>query len=153
MVVSKGPTDIITDGATTLLSDEPCSLRRAGGQGDVMAGTIATFVGWAQAAAARAGREAEAGEAGGQSDEIAGDARQPASGGGGEVSGSGGGAAAPPAAASEAAGVSPMMLAAYGGSLLMRKASARAFAAAGRSMVAGDVLAQLPAVVRETLEG
>lgn len=58
MVVSKGPSDIITDGETTLTCDEPCSLRRAGGQGDVMAGTTAAFVGWVQLQARKQQRPA-----------------------------------------------------------------------------------------------
>ena len=37
-VVSKGPTDVISDGDVTLVCSLPASLRRAGGQGDVLAG-------------------------------------------------------------------------------------------------------------------
>ena len=54
-VVRKGPTDIISDGTTFIECDEPGCLKRCGGQGDVLAGSIATFAGWARAAE-RAGR-------------------------------------------------------------------------------------------------
>lgn len=48
VVVKKGKNDLITDGRFTLLCSEEGSPRRAGGQGDVLSGTIATFTAWAQ---------------------------------------------------------------------------------------------------------
>ena len=52
VVVRKGPTDLICDGSgTTLLEcNEQGCLKRCGGQGDVLAGSIATMLGWAKAA-------------------------------------------------------------------------------------------------------
>jgi ATP-dependent NAD(P)H-hydrate dehydratase len=44
VVVSKGPRDVVTDGKRTAECAMPCSLRRAGGQGDVLAGARG---GWA----------------------------------------------------------------------------------------------------------
>ena len=49
-IVRKGPTDVISDGTLTLECDEPGCLKRCGGQGDVLAGSIATLLGWAKAA-------------------------------------------------------------------------------------------------------
>jgi ATP-dependent NAD(P)H-hydrate dehydratase len=46
-VVKKGPVDDIRQhGRTVYTCDEPGSLRRAGGQGDVLTGCIATFIAW-----------------------------------------------------------------------------------------------------------
>ncbi|KAF5838277.1 Ribokinase-like protein [Dunaliella salina] len=50
VLVSKGPADIITDGCTTLSCEVASGLKRSGGQGDIMAGVVATFVSWSRAA-------------------------------------------------------------------------------------------------------
>lgn len=47
-VCHKGEKDIITNGQETIISDEEGGLKRCGGQGDVLSGTIATFLGWAK---------------------------------------------------------------------------------------------------------
>ncbi|KAJ1921242.1 hypothetical protein H4219_000841 [Mycoemilia scoparia] len=45
-VVLKGATDIISNGEKVFYCDEKGGLRRCGGQGDVLSGTMATFLGW-----------------------------------------------------------------------------------------------------------
>lgn len=55
VVVRKGAVDMIGDGAHVLSNQEPGALKRSGGQGDVLAGTIATFLSWSKAAS-EAGR-------------------------------------------------------------------------------------------------
>jgi ATP-dependent NAD(P)H-hydrate dehydratase len=50
IVVAKGAQDVISDGTRVVSCSIQGSLRRAGGQGDVTSGAIATFVAWAQAA-------------------------------------------------------------------------------------------------------
>jgi ATP-dependent NAD(P)H-hydrate dehydratase len=47
-IVCKGAHDIIANAAVTdnMVCDERGSLRRCGGQGDILSGCIATFVGW-----------------------------------------------------------------------------------------------------------
>uniref|UniRef100_A0A7R9VTJ1 ATP-dependent (S)-NAD(P)H-hydrate dehydratase n=1 Tax=Chlamydomonas euryale TaxID=1486919 RepID=A0A7R9VTJ1_9CHLO len=47
VLISKGPADIITDGKAVLSCKVPATPKRCGGQGDVLAGIIATFVSWA----------------------------------------------------------------------------------------------------------
>jgi len=47
VIVRKGPKDLISDGRTVIECDMEGSPRRCGGQGDVLSGAIATFVGWA----------------------------------------------------------------------------------------------------------
>jgi len=46
-IVVKGEKDIITNGKDTLECDEVGSLKRSGGQGDILAGAIGTFFNWA----------------------------------------------------------------------------------------------------------
>eukprot|EP01130_Rhizamoeba_saxonica_P004399 TRINITY_DN1801_c0_g1_i1.p1 TRINITY_DN1801_c0_g1~~TRINITY_DN1801_c0_g1_i1.p1 ORF type:complete len:213 (+),score=46.37 TRINITY_DN1801_c0_g1_i1:516-1154(+) len=46
-IVRKGPTDIISNGESTIVCDTQGGKRRCGGQGDILAGTLGTYVGWA----------------------------------------------------------------------------------------------------------
>ena len=109
VVVSKGPEDVVAasssaDGRQLLVCTSPASLKRSGGQGDVLTGILATLVCWTFGA-----------------------------GGGG-----GGGAAAGGATAGSDG--DRLALAAWGACWLMRAASASAFAAKGRAMLAEDIL-------------
>eukprot|EP00041_Stephanoeca_diplocostata_P006567 m.88617 g.88617 ORF g.88617 m.88617 type:complete len:350 (+) comp16433_c0_seq1:579-1628(+) len=45
-ILRKGPVDVISNGTHTMTCDLPGSLKRPGGIGDCLAGTIATFVSW-----------------------------------------------------------------------------------------------------------
>ena len=45
-IIQKGISDIITDGKNILECDEPGTPRRCGGQGDLLAGSLATFLAW-----------------------------------------------------------------------------------------------------------
>jgi len=48
-VVQKGAKDLISNGKTTLTVDLKGGLKRSGGQGDTLTGSIATFLGWRKA--------------------------------------------------------------------------------------------------------
>lgn len=49
-IVRKGPQDQISNGDDkTLVCDVPGGLKRSGGQGDTLTGTLATFLGWRKA--------------------------------------------------------------------------------------------------------
>ncbi len=50
VIVRKGPTDLISDGATLLVNGEKGAPKRAGGQGDVLAGCLGTLLGWSRTA-------------------------------------------------------------------------------------------------------
>jgi len=52
-ILSKGQIDLVTDGNTLMSVAHRGSPRRAGGQGDVLAGAIATFYSWALSAAGK----------------------------------------------------------------------------------------------------
>ncbi|PVU86445.1 hypothetical protein BB559_006520 [Furculomyces boomerangus] len=45
-IVLKGKQDIITNGISTIYCNQTGGLKRCGGQGDVLSGAIATFLGW-----------------------------------------------------------------------------------------------------------
>jgi ATP-dependent NAD(P)H-hydrate dehydratase len=48
-IVQKGAKDLITNGEKTLTVDLTGGLKRSGGQGDTLTGSIATFLGWRKA--------------------------------------------------------------------------------------------------------
>lgn len=45
-IVCKGPTDIISNGHFTVKVDEMSGKRRCGGQGDLLSGSLATWLSW-----------------------------------------------------------------------------------------------------------
>jgi ATP-dependent NAD(P)H-hydrate dehydratase len=49
MIIRKGPKDYISDGKKTLVSDLQGGLKRSGGQGDTLTGSLATFLAWRKA--------------------------------------------------------------------------------------------------------
>ncbi|ORY98907.1 H-hydrate dehydratase [Syncephalastrum racemosum] len=49
IIVQKGPTDLITNGKEVLKCEQQGGLRRVGGQGDILSGTLGTFLAWAKA--------------------------------------------------------------------------------------------------------
>jgi ATP-dependent NAD(P)H-hydrate dehydratase len=48
-VIQKGGKDYISNGEYTYISDLPGGLKRSGGQGDTLTGTLATFLAWRKA--------------------------------------------------------------------------------------------------------
>eukprot|EP00195_Chlamydomonas_chlamydogama_P005937 CAMPEP_0202906992 /NCGR_PEP_ID=MMETSP1392-20130828/40940_1 /ASSEMBLY_ACC=CAM_ASM_000868 /TAXON_ID=225041 /ORGANISM="Chlamydomonas chlamydogama, Strain SAG 11-48b" /LENGTH=324 /DNA_ID=CAMNT_0049595709 /DNA_START=146 /DNA_END=1120 /DNA_ORIENTATION=+ len=51
LLISKGPTDIITDGQCSITCSVTAALKRCGGQGDVLAGVVATLMSWSNKSA------------------------------------------------------------------------------------------------------
>lgn len=47
-IIQKGPVDYISQGEDTTISDFKGGLKRAGGQGDTLTGSLGTFLGWRQ---------------------------------------------------------------------------------------------------------
>lgn len=47
-IIQKGPVDYISQGESTTISDFKGGLKRAGGQGDTLTGSLGTFLGWRQ---------------------------------------------------------------------------------------------------------
>jgi len=48
-IIQKGPSDYISNGVKTYVSDIQGGLKRSGGQGDTLTGSLATFLGWRKA--------------------------------------------------------------------------------------------------------
>ena len=48
-IIQKGPKDYISNGQRTFVSDVEGGLKRSGGQGDTLTGSLATFLGWRKA--------------------------------------------------------------------------------------------------------
>lgn len=48
-IIQKGPQDYISNGDSTLVGDLEGGLKRSGGQGDTLTGSLATFLGWRKA--------------------------------------------------------------------------------------------------------
>ena len=46
-IISKGPQDIISNGSSTIVCDAPNSNKRCWGQGDILSGSLVTFLHWA----------------------------------------------------------------------------------------------------------
>ncbi|ACO63890.1 hypothetical protein MICPUN_82051 [Micromonas commoda] len=119
VVVAKGEVDIVGRRTSSfrrhLVCDEPGSPRRCGGQGDVLAGSIATFLAWAT-------RSKEAERAIARRIDVEGDHVE------GDLI---------------AAGDGPDVVAAYAGCLVTRVAARAAFERKRRSMLATDVIEEL----------
>lgn len=45
-IIQKGPRDYISNGSYTLVCDVEGGLKRSGGQGDTLTGSLATFLAW-----------------------------------------------------------------------------------------------------------
>ncbi|GFR52265.1 hypothetical protein Agub_g14800, partial [Astrephomene gubernaculifera] len=58
-LVSKGPVDAICDGKVTMICNASGGAKRCGSQGDILAGTIATFIAWTLAFLEAARKAAE----------------------------------------------------------------------------------------------
>lgn len=127
IVLRKGGIDAASDGTAGVECDEPGSLRRAGGQGDVLSGCIAVFAAWAQRSAGVPAERLHSGNGGSE----------------GSRGGSDSGASS---------SLPPLMLAAYGGALVTRRAAARAFKRRRRAMGATDLIEDLGPTVDELLD-
>eukprot|EP00808_Paulinella_micropora_P005443 g18373.t1 len=121
-IIRKGLVDVMSDGNTALYCSELGSPKRAGGQGDVLAGTIALFLHWARQAPISFAPESDAPFV--ASDISTHIPRQ---------------------------ALSPTLLAAQSASLLVRRSARMAFSKHGRSMSASHLLESLPDALDEML--
>ncbi|KAJ9195462.1 hypothetical protein DTO166G4_6249 [Paecilomyces variotii] len=118
-IIQKGAHDVISNGVTSLISDLPGGLKRSGGQGDTLTGSLGTFLAWRAAY-----HEGLWGT--GQDNDKPAQSRE-------EVKAE---------LESEGKRMSPvttLLLAAWAGSSITRECSRRAFKAKGRSMQASDL--------------
>jgi ATP-dependent NAD(P)H-hydrate dehydratase len=119
-IIQKGPHDVISNGVTSIIADTKGGLKRSGGQGDTLTGSLATLLAWRMAYHDKlwdSGEKDNENEAQNKEDVQA------------ELE-------------SENMRMSPattLLLAAWAGSSITRECSRRAFKAKGRSMQASDL--------------
>lgn len=101
-VMRKGSVDIISDGKETVLGQSEGSLKRCGGIGDLLTGTIATFLNWTWS--------------------------------------------------NRTLSTSPSVMAACAGSQFIRDCSHEAYKKHARSLLATDIIAQIPERFASTIE-
>ncbi|KAI3004315.1 hypothetical protein CBS147346_5001 [Aspergillus niger] len=119
-IIQKGPHDIISNGVTSIVSDIQGGLKRSGGQGDTLTGSLGTLLAW------RAAYHNGLWDSGEQDNKKEAETKQ-------EVQAE---------LESEDKRMSPattLLLAAFAGSSITRECSRRAFLAKGRSMQASDL--------------
>ncbi|KAJ5232552.1 hypothetical protein N7468_005508 [Penicillium chermesinum] len=119
-IIQKGPHDVISNGVTSIINDIPGGLKRSGGQGDTLTGSLGTLLAW------RAAYHSQLWDTKEKDNEKAASNRE-------EVQAE---------LESEDRRMSPgttLLLAAWAGSSITRECSRRAFEAKGRSMQASDL--------------
>ncbi|OJJ01238.1 hypothetical protein ASPVEDRAFT_130901 [Aspergillus versicolor CBS 583.65] len=118
-IVQKGPHDVISNGITSIVSDIRGGLKRSGGQGDTLTGSLGTLMGW------RAAYHNALWDSGEQENSNEAQSKQ-------EIQ----------AELESERRMSPattLLLVAWAGSAITRECSRRAFKAKGRSMQASDL--------------
>lgn len=119
-IIQKGPHDVISNGVTSIVSDIKGGLKRSGGQGDTLTGSLGTLLAW------RAAYHNELWDSGEKDNEKEAQSRDDV-----QAELDTGDRRMSPA--------TTLLLAAWAGSSLTRECSRRAFEAKGRSMQAGDL--------------
>ncbi|GAD92670.1 conserved hypothetical protein [Paecilomyces variotii No. 5] len=118
-IIQKGAHDVISNGVTSIISDLPGGLKRSGGQGDTLTGSLGTFLAW------RAAYHEGLWESGSDNDKPAQSREEVRA----ELESEG----------KRMSPVTTLLLAAWAGSSITRECSRRAFKAKGRSMQASDL--------------
>lgn len=122
-IIQKGPHDVISNGVTSIVSDIPGGLKRSGGQGDTLTGSLGTLLGWRAAyhdGLWDSGEQDSSKEAQSKQDiqeELESEKRMSPS--------------------------TSLLLSAWTGSAITRECSRRAFATLGRSMQASDLTGEV----------
>lgn len=119
-IIQKGPRDVISNGVTSIVSDVEGGLKRSGGQGDTLTGSLGTLLAWRAAYHNGLWNSGEK-----DNDKIASTKEDVDS----ELQTEG----------KRMSPVTTLLLAAWAGSGITRECSRRAFVSKGRSMQAGDL--------------
>ncbi|KAL4807176.1 Ribokinase-like protein [Aspergillus unguis] len=118
-IIQKGPHDVISNGITSIISDVEGGLKRSGGQGDTLTGSLGTLLGWRAAYHEPlwdSGEQENSKEAQSK-DEIQGEIES----------------------GRKMSPKTSLLLAAWAGSCITRECSRRAYTKKGRSMQASDL--------------
>lgn len=119
-IIQKGPHDVISNGVTSMVSDIKGGLKRSGGQGDTLTGSLGTLLAW------RAAYHNKLWDSGEKDNENEAQSRDDVQ-------------AELDAGDRRMSPATTLLLAAWAGSSLTRECSRRAFEAKGRSMQASDL--------------
>jgi ATP-dependent NAD(P)H-hydrate dehydratase len=118
-IIQKGPHDVISNGVTSIISDTKGGLKRSGGQGDTLTGSLGTMLAW------RAAYHDKLWDSGEQENSKEAQSRD-------EVQ-------AELESDKRMSPATTLLLAAWTGSSITRECSRKAFEAKGRSMQASDL--------------
>lgn len=119
-IIQKGPHDVISNGVTSIVSDIQGGLKRSGGQGDTLTGSLGTLLAW------RAAYHDKLWDSGEKDGDKEAQSREEVK---SELETEG----------RRMSSTTTLLLAAWAGSSLTRECSRRAFEAKGRSMQASDL--------------
>jgi ATP-dependent NAD(P)H-hydrate dehydratase len=123
-IIQKGAKDVISNGVTSIIADIPGGLKRSGGQGDTLTGSLGTFMAW------RAAYHEGLWDTGEKPDDKLAQTKE-------EVR------AELEDSKKKMSPTTTLLLAAYAGSSLTRECSRRAFKTKGRSLQASDLTDQV----------
>ncbi|KAL2004977.1 hypothetical protein VTN00DRAFT_2827 [Thermoascus crustaceus] len=119
-IIQKGPHDVISNGVTSIISDIEGGLKRSGGQGDTLTGSLGTLLAW------RAAYHEKMWDTGESDNETEAQTKQEVE---AEINAEG----------KRMSPATTLLLVAWAGSSLTRECSRRAFKSKGRSMQASDL--------------
>jgi len=125
-IIQKGAHDVISNGITSLISDTPGGLKRSGGQGDTLTGSLATFLAWRAAYHDNLWRSESESDDTGKKQKAPAQSKDEVQ---AEIEDS----------KQKMSPTTTLLLAAFAGSALTRDCSRRAFKAKGRSLQASDL--------------
>lgn len=118
-ILQKGPHDVISNGTTSIINDIKGGLKRSGGQGDTLTGSLGTLLAW------RAAYHEKLWDSGEKENEKEAESREDVQ--------------AELESDRRMSPVTTLLLAAWAGSSITRECSRQAFEAKGRSMQASDL--------------
>ncbi|KAJ5176118.1 uncharacterized protein N7482_001995 [Penicillium canariense] len=119
-ILQKGPHDVISNGVTSIISDIKGGLKRSGGQGDTLTGSLGTMLAW------RAAYHDKLWDSGERDNETEAETKDDVQ-------------AELESTAKRMSPTTTLLLAAWAASSITRECSRRAFEAKGRSMQASDL--------------
>ncbi|EQL36828.1 hypothetical protein BDFG_01781 [Blastomyces dermatitidis ATCC 26199] len=138
-IIQKGPHDVISNGIANVICDVRGGLKRSGGQGDTLTGSLGTLLAWRKAYHEGLWETGESEAEAGREELSERDVEKELSLGGEESGGGGGREEGGNRQQKKLSRPATLLLVAWAGSAITRECSRRAFVAKGRSMQASDL--------------
>ncbi|PGH10783.1 YjeF family domain-containing protein [Helicocarpus griseus UAMH5409] len=133
-IIQKGPNDTISNGVASVVSDVMGGLKRSGGQGDTLTGSLGTLLAWRMAYHDGLWETGEVKGGEGEGEVSKGDVERELG-----LTGGGGGGGEGKEGKKKLSRPATLLLVAWAGSAITRECSRRAFVKKGRSMQASDL--------------